>query len=98
MDDILVLSPTRWRLRRAVATLGLAGRTIRPLLARLRRFHEQKKTEPEGAVDLGEYVTPWLRWTRAGLSEFERMGSPVHRPVHGRERCHLTPVSLYLSR
>jgi hypothetical protein len=106
MDDILVLSPTRWRLRRAVATLKrglaqlklsthpdktfigriergfdflgyhfsrqplrLAGRTVGLFLARLHRLYEQKKTAPEGAVDLGKYVTRWLRWTRAGLSE-----------------------------
>ena len=106
MDDILVLAPTRWRLRRAVRCLHehfvrlklrthpdktfigriergfdflgyhysrkplqLAASTVRHFVARLHLLYEQQKTAPEGAVVLGEYVTRWLRWTRAGLRE-----------------------------
>jgi hypothetical protein len=106
MDDILVLAPTRWRLRRAVRCLHehfvrlklhthpdktfigriergfdflgyhysrkplqLAASTVRHFVARLHRLYEQQKTAPEGAAVLGEYVTRWLRWTRAGLRE-----------------------------
>ena len=111
MDDILVLAPTRSRLRRAVRTLyacfaelklkthpdktfigriergfdflgyhfsreplALAAKTVRHFVARLHRLYEQQKTAPEGAAVLGDYVTRWLRWTRAGLRELDRSG------------------------
>ena len=106
MDDILVLAPTRWKLREAVRVLQqgfaalrlathpdktfigriergfdflgyrfsrgplrLAAQTVRHFGERLLRLYEQQRTAPEGAVRLGEYVTRWLRWTRAGLGE-----------------------------
>ena len=104
MDDILILAPTRWRLRRAVSRLNqiftalklekhpdktfigriekgfdllgyhfsrqplrLAAQTVRRFVARFHRLYEQQQTAPAGAACLGDYVTRWLRWTRAGL-------------------------------
>ena len=49
--------------------LQLAASTVRHFVARLHLLYEQQKTAPEGAVVLGEYVTRWLRWTRAGLRD-----------------------------
>ena len=111
MDDILVLSPTRWKLRRAVrivngrltatglekhpdktfigriekgfdflgyyfsrGKLRLAVKTVRNFVARFHRLYEQQRTVPEGTVRLGKYVTRWLHWTRAGLSELAFSG------------------------
>ena len=112
MDDFIILTPTRWKLRAAVKVvnqtlnelklskhpaktfigriekgfdflgyhfsrerLRLAGQTVRNFTARLHRLYEQQKTAPDGAVALGEYVTRWLRWTRAGLGELDRGGT-----------------------
>jgi hypothetical protein len=33
-----------------------------------------------GAVRLGDYVTRWMRWTRAGLRELDRGGLPAACP------------------
>lgn len=106
MDDILVLTRTRWQLRRAVRTLNQtfaelkvsqhpdktfigriergfdflgydfsrgplrpAQQTLQRHEARLHRLYEQRKTAPDCAVRLDEYVTRWRRWVQAGLGE-----------------------------
>jgi hypothetical protein len=57
--------------------LRLAAQTVRHFGERLLRLYEQQRTAPEGAVRLGDYVTRWLRWTRAGLWELDRSGLPA---------------------
>ncbi len=108
MDDIIILTKTRWKLRRAVTelnqrfnelkvekhpdktfigriergfdflgyhfsrgALGVAEKTISNFVARYHRLYEQQKTAPEGAVELGDYVSRWVRWATAGLDDLE---------------------------
>ena len=52
--------------------LSLAVKTVRNFEAHLHRLYEQRKTAPEGAVVLGDYVTRWPCWTQAGLGELGR--------------------------
>ncbi len=52
--------------------LRLATKTVRLFVARFYRLYEQQKTAPEGAVVLGNYVTRWLSWTRAGLPGIDK--------------------------
>lgn len=52
--------------------LSLAAKTIENALEKRRQLYEQQKTAPDkGAAILGDYVTRWRRWTRAGLSGLE---------------------------
>ncbi len=46
------------------AGLRPAEKTVRNFVSHLHRLYEQKRTSPEGAVDLGAYLT---RWVAAGL-------------------------------
>ncbi len=103
MDDVLVMAPTRWKLRRGIKRLNrifqefslakhpdktfigriekgfdflgyhfsrqplsLAAKTVRNFIARLHRLYEQKKTAPDMAAVLGDYVRRWTRWAVAG--------------------------------
>jgi len=47
---------------------GLAPKSIENFASRLTRLYEQKKTAPEGAALLRDYVMRWLRWVRVDLS------------------------------
>lgn len=113
MDDLLILSPTRWKLRRAIATvkhhmenlkldlhpdksfmgriekgfdflgyhfskhpIGIATSTLIHFRQTWHRLYEQqqKQTQPLKRAALDAYVTRWLRWVKAGLSELETSG------------------------
>ncbi len=105
MDDILILSKTRWKCRRAVKQLNqvfnqlklekhpyktligkldkgfdflsyhfspqglmIANITYNKFVTRLRRLYEQKKSQPNWAEILSNYVTRWWCWAIAGVS------------------------------
>jgi hypothetical protein len=51
---------------------GVAGPLVRAHAALIRptsRLYEQKKTAPERAAALDDYLTRWVRWTTAGLKD-----------------------------
>jgi hypothetical protein len=62
------------------------------LLSRLHRLYEQRKTAPEGAVILGDYLPSWLRWTHAGFfREIDCSGLPLLTSAgqcHPGDACH----------
>jgi hypothetical protein len=47
----------------------LATKTINNMLQKLHRLYEQRKTEPAGTVDPGDYWRRWLSWAIGGLSQ-----------------------------
>jgi hypothetical protein len=49
--------------------LGLAENTITNAVNKVRQLYEQKQTAPTRAAMLDDYITRWLRWVVAGLSE-----------------------------
>lgn len=104
MDDILIMTQTRWKCRRAVKQLNevfkrmklekhpdktfigriekgfdflgyhfspeglrIANITWKNFIARLHRLYEQKKTDDNALVILGDYVRRWRQWVGAGL-------------------------------
>ena len=56
--------------------ITLANQTIQHFMAHLHWLYEQQQTASIKTVLLGDYVTRWLRWTRAGLGDFHREGLP----------------------
>ena len=48
--------------------LIVANITWAKFVSRLHRLYEQKKTQPEWAALIGDYVTRWWRWVQAGIN------------------------------
>ncbi|MFT6899374.1 MAG: RNA-directed DNA polymerase, partial [Paraglaciecola sp.] len=47
--------------------LALAQKTISNAVNNVIQLYEQKRTAPERAVALDDYITRWLRWVYAGI-------------------------------
>jgi hypothetical protein len=81
MDDVLVLAPTRSRLRAAVragfdflgyhfgvGALTLAGAVIERFVVQATLLYEQGRRARVKAPLLGTYVRRWRGWARAGMA------------------------------
>lgn len=56
--------------------MSVSASTIENGLQKLHRLYEQKKTAPEGAAILGEYIKRWRRWATAGLQQVQLTDLP----------------------
>ncbi len=54
MDDVLILAPTRWKLKT----------TIERLMERISRIYEQGAD----SLRIGQYVSRWMDWVVGGMS------------------------------
>ena len=70
--------------------LSVSARTIENGVKKLHRLYEQKKTAPEGADILGEYLKRWQRWATAGLGQFKLSGLPALELAAAEAKTHQT--------
>jgi len=89
MDDIVVLTPTTWKLKKAVRALNqvIEGLRLKVFFSsllncaeRISRLHEQG----EDSDRIGRYVRRWEQWVRSGLGAC----GWYHLTSAGRPPCH----------